>query len=34
MSDLDAQGNVDNSNIPAYKPRHKSNATDIRRTVA
>ena len=21
MSDLDAQGNVDNSNIPAYKPR-------------
>ena len=33
MSDLDAQGNVDNSNIPAYTPRAKSNATDIRRVI-
>ena len=34
MSDLDAQGNVDNSNIPDYTARAKSNATDIRRTIA
>ena len=33
MGDLDAQGNVDNSNLPAYKPRHNANATDIRRSV-
>ena len=34
MSDLDAQGNVDNSNLPNYTPRYKANAVDIRRTVA
>ena len=33
MGDLDAQGNVDNSSLPAYKPRHNANATDIRRSV-
>jgi len=33
MSDVDAQGNVDNSNIPPYTPRAKSNATDIRRII-
>ena len=33
MSDLDAQGNVDNSNIPVYGTKAKSNATDTRRLV-
>tara|TARA_Y100001937_G_C7050378_1_gene298816 strand:+ start:84 stop:479 length:396 start_codon:yes stop_codon:yes gene_type:complete len=34
MSDLGAGGTVDFSNIPSYTGRMKSNATDIRRTVA
>ena len=34
MSDLDADGNVDYSNIPAYTLRGKqSNVTDTRRSV-
>lgn len=33
MSDLDAQGNVDYSNLPNFTVRGNSNATDIRRSV-
>lgn len=35
MSDLDVNGNVDNSNIPSFTVRGKqTNTTDVRRTVA
>ena len=34
MSDLDANGNVDYSNIGNFTTRANSNATDIRRTIA
>lgn len=33
MADLDADGNIDYSNIPPFKVRGNSNATDIRRVI-